>query len=39
MFPEIFLVDNFKHDTLGKMYKLLGKCSFNYFDEYFINLT
>ena len=23
-----------KYDTVGNIYKLLGKCSFKYFDEY-----
>ena len=26
-----------KYDTVGNIYKLLGKCSFKYFDEHFIN--
>ena len=28
-----------KYDTVGNIYKLLGKCSIKYFDEHFINLT
>ena len=39
MFPEILLGNIFKYDTLGKIYKLLRKYSFKYFDEHFTNLT
>ena len=28
----------FKYDTVGNIYKLLGKCSLKYIDEHFISL-
>ena len=37
MFPEILLGNILKYDTVGNIYKLLGKCSFKYVDEHFPN--
>ena len=38
MFPEILLGNILKYDTVGNIYKLLGKCSFKYVDEHFTTL-
>ena len=36
MLPEITLGKILKYNTVGNIFKLLGKCSFKYVDEHFI---